>query len=887
MILNRDGRAHLERCLTAIAKTAYQEVEIIVVDNASTDGSAEMAEHVQTRFPLKVIRNEENRSFSEANGQGVAAGTGELICFLNNDVDPITEHWLGYMVETLSSEGAAAVGARLIYPRHRGGPRAGSQHADLTLQHDGVEFDRTKAIPMPSVMGSGGNPLSPEAAMIDERPALTAACLLVSRSAFEGVDGFALPYDYGIEDIDLCLKLRAAGGRLIYDGRAAMWHHESATRAADVALYRARVKGNREIFADTWGPRIFREALLDGIAGAGRMSNKPFHVAITITSDDPVAGFGDWYTGHELGDALNALGWQVSYLSRSNDGWYVPDASVEAVIVLLDACDIRKLPRRLITMAWIRNWPERWMERVWFDDFDVVFGSSDRIVAMVRERSAKVATLLPLATNPARFGAPSPDANLVCDVLFAGSYWGEDRDVVDALPALAERGISVHVHGRGWSDVPTFAGLDRGYLPYEDVPRAYASARIVVDEAASSTKTCASVNSRVFDALAAGAVVISSGATGVHDLFGDLVPTWTDSTSLISHVESILSAPHEATRRSQAAQAAVLAEHTYAIRAVTIRDALTQWAMSDRYGLRIGVPRWDVFERWGDYHFARALQRSLERLGHPTRVHFLPDWKSHVSAREDITIHLFGLKEAPTRSGQVNLLWQISHPDLASAELYDRYDHAFVASDRFAARMAGKSHVPTTPLHQATDPARFKPDPTGPGHELLFVANSRHVRRPIVDDLANTTHDLAVYGMGWTPELIDPRFVKGENIPNADVHRYYSSAAIVLNDHWDDMRIEGFLSNRLYDALASGAFVVSDDVEGLAAEFGGTVATYRSQPELNAIIEAALADPDERSRRGVRGRDIVIRHHTFDARAAVIHDVAHGISSSRPRRILD
>ncbi|MBA3235333.1 MAG: glycosyltransferase, partial [Chloroflexi bacterium] len=203
MILNRDGRAHLERCLTAIAQTAYQDVEIIVVDNASTDGSAEMAERVQTRFPMKIIRNEENRSFSEANGQGVAAGSGELICFLNNDVDPITEQWLGYMVETLTSEAAAAVGARLIYPRHRGGPRAGSRHADLTIQHDGVAFDRTHAIPIPRVMGPGGNPLSPEAVEVDERPALTAACLLVSRSAFEGVDGFALPYDYGIEDIDL------------------------------------------------------------------------------------------------------------------------------------------------------------------------------------------------------------------------------------------------------------------------------------------------------------------------------------------------------------------------------------------------------------------------------------------------------------------------------------------------------------------------------------------------------------------------------------------------------------------------------------------------------------------------------------------------------------
>jgi len=82
-----------------------------------------MATALELPFPMRVVRNLENRSFSAANGQGVAVATGELVCFLNNDVDPITPHWLGYMVETMMARQAVAVGARLIYPRHRGGAR--------------------------------------------------------------------------------------------------------------------------------------------------------------------------------------------------------------------------------------------------------------------------------------------------------------------------------------------------------------------------------------------------------------------------------------------------------------------------------------------------------------------------------------------------------------------------------------------------------------------------------------------------------------------------------------------------------------------------------------------------------------------------------------------
>ena len=264
-----------------------------------------------------------------------------------------------------------------------------------------------------------------------------------------------------------------------------------------------------------------------------------------------------------------------------------------------------------------------------------------------------------------------------------------------------------------------------------------------------------------------------------------------------------------------------------------------------------------------------------------------PSAGATITSRDDVAVHILGVEEAPTRPNQVNILWQISHPDLATPALYDRYDHVFVASDPFAARMAGSAHVPVTPLHQATDPERFRPDPTGPPHELLFVANTRRVRRHIVDDLAGTTHDLAVYGRGWKPEFIDPRFVKGEGIPNAEVGRYYSSAAIVLNDHWDDMRDEGFLSNRLYDALACGAFVISDRIAGIEAEFDDAVVTYDGPTDLSASIDRYLGDPDESQTRGERGRSAVLARHTFDARAAVLVETVEAISRARAGAPLD
>jgi spore maturation protein CgeB len=127
-----------------------------------------------------------------------------------------------------------------------------------------------------------------------------------------------------------------------------------------------------------------------------------------------------------------------------------------------------------------------------------------------------------------------------------------------------------------------------------------------------------------------------------------------------------------------------------------------------------------------------------------------------------------------------------------------------------------------------------------------------------------------VYGGGWTPELLDPHRLQGEWIPNHELRRYYSSAGIVLCDHYDDMRDEGFISNRAYDALACGAFVISDRVPAIEEEFDGGLVTYGDADELGRLVDRYLDDPDERRQLATRGRAAVLARHTFAHRVDTI-----------------
>jgi hypothetical protein len=296
-------------------------------------------------------------------------------------------------------------------------------------------------------------------------------------------------------------------------------------------------------------------------------------------------------------------------------------------------------------------------------------------------------------------------------------------------------------------------------------------------------------------------------------------------------------------------------------------DAIDRWLRATRVGIRIPAPHPGVAETWGDTHFARAFRDALRRAGWEARIRLRHEWDHPLTGADDIVLDLLGLHETTSEAGAVRLLWQISHPELARVDLYERYDAVFVASDAFAARMKERVGVPVHALHQATDPERFAPQYGGPSHELLFVGGWRQAGRRILEDLVPTDHALAVYGGRWTPERIDPRHLAGEAIPNAELPAYYGSASIVLNDHWAAMRREGFLSNRLYDASAAGAFVITDHVDGLEAEFDGGVVGYRDRTELHELVDHFLAKPDERHEHAQRARSAVLDRHTFDHRA--------------------
>lgn len=302
-----------------------------------------------------------------------------------------------------------------------------------------------------------------------------------------------------------------------------------------------------------------------------------------------------------------------------------------------------------------------------------------------------------------------------------------------------------------------------------------------------------------------------------------------------------------------------------------------------RWSIKIAAPSsrrlW-----WGDFHFAAGVARALKRLGQHVEIDAHEAWYKETGRVDDVVLVLRGLERYDPDPKQINLLWVISHPDDIAATECDAFDHSFVASTRGAEAVLG-TRRPAEQLLQATDGRRFQPGPPQGElrHDVLFVGNTRWRLRPVVQDALTAQLPVSVYGDGWG-DLLPNGVLRGERIPNRHLPGYYRSAGVVLNDHWGDMRRQAFVSNRIFDAAACGASVVTDRIDGMEGLFGDVIRSYDRPEELGPIVRGILDSPDADIGRRLELARHVRDRHSFAARARRLVSVAQALAIERHTR---
>ena len=239
-----------QRCLDALlANTAYKNYDVILVDNWSLTIEAQAFIKRVRKLPrVRVMTVEEEFNYSRLNNLAAAESSADFLFFMNNDVFLADPSWLPTIIgETGLSDDVAVVGGKFLYPNET------IQHAGVVIGPEGIAAHVHRGAPDTDYGYVGRAMLSHEIS------AVTAAGMLINARVFRAVGGFdEVDLKVAYNDVDLCMKVREAGWRIIWCAEFVAAHHESLSRGSDDRPeHEARFFRETQVMKQRWGAKPF------------------------------------------------------------------------------------------------------------------------------------------------------------------------------------------------------------------------------------------------------------------------------------------------------------------------------------------------------------------------------------------------------------------------------------------------------------------------------------------------------------------------------------------------------------------------------------------------------------------------------------------------------
>ena len=284
---------------------------------------------------------------------------------------------------------------------------------------------------------------------------------------------------------------------------------------------------------------------------------------------------------------------------------------------------------------------------------------------------------------------------------------------------------------------------------------------------------------------------------------------------------------------------------------------------------------------WGDYYYARSLARAFERLGFDTRIDGRDGWYGHDDGA-CINIVLRGPVKYDCKMSpdSFNVMWLISHPDMIDENELNEYDFVFAASEILTGKYRSSESVlvPCACLPQCTAPEIFYPAPESATYSAgnLLLGNSRGVLRDSVKKCIDEGVDIQIIGNGWD-KLVKHQIVRSAAVPSLLVPSLYRSAETVLNDHWEDMRQNGIVSNRIYDVLACGRGIVTDNFRNIPEELKFACFSYENCSIREAIDKCREFNKSITEQQKQKLHELISDNHSFARRVLQIIEAVYPI----------
>lgn len=339
-------------------------------------------------------------------------------------------------------------------------------------------------------------------------------------------------------------------------------------------------------------------------------------IRFAVSTDDPTEGKGDLFVALGLARALRTAGWGVDFWPISRWTEEVP-ADTTVLVSMIESFVPGLVPAGTATVAWVRNWTAQWASLPYLAEYDTVWASSSIARDALAAAYDGPIEVVPIGvdldlfttepTDTADTRTPRSDRTVT-----TVNFWGARRRVQDVLLEIAPAEPVVWFAANVEHVEPSPGVELRAAVPYFALPEVYRAAAFVVDDVIAPAAEFGTLNSRLYESLACGALPVTDCALGLDELgLGD-VPVFTDAASL----ERAIAMPAaERDALVERLHAVVVERHSYAARAEQVRSSLEAavGVANGRTGDRSPLLRWATLQR--EELRETAHERDVHRSG--------------------------------------------------------------------------------------------------------------------------------------------------------------------------------------------------------------------------------------------------------------------------------
>ena len=488
-------------------------------------------------------------------------------------------------------------------------------------------------------------------------------------------------------------------------------------------------------------------------------------------------------------------------------------------------------------------------------------------------------------TNPKKFFYEY-DKDKAYDILFVGRP-GYER--ISAKWAI-ESGFDVALFGSGWQNKAPIEYFKGDYIDNEELHKYYASAKIVLNDTREDMKKAGFISNRIFDVTASRGFVISDYMPEIEQIYGDSIPMFKTKEELKFLLDFYLNHPADRIKKAKKAQEITLKNFTNEIIAKKIIEATNNLITSENKNhypdtLAIKMPWSSQAISIGDYWLGLDIEQGLRKVGFAVKSYYYKDgfvtdefyhdarnllylqFKYNRTDFEDDKkariMYLYFPTFIPSKGKFVNTKDQFEYNTDAYLNNELEYFDLIATPAKSVYKELKEKGYETEFIPQFANLEKFfyEPDKTLES-DLLFVGSTWYDRISALYAV-DLGYNISIYGLNWQGKVPD-KYIKGEFIDNRDLHKYYSSAKIVLSDHAKDLSDMGLVVNRLYDASACGAFIISEYSPYIEEIFGDSIPLFKTKEEFKELVDYYLAHPEKRLEKAKKAQSITLAGYTND-----------------------